>query len=77
MRKHYGVRTRRYKLIHYYEIDEWELFDLERDPDELGSLYEDPEYGEIRIELAEELGRLQRLYGDPVAAGLSKSSATC
>jgi hypothetical protein len=30
--RQYGVRTQRYKLIHYYEIGEWELFDLARDP---------------------------------------------
>ena len=30
--RHYGVRSQRYKLIHYYDLGEWELFDLERDP---------------------------------------------
>ena len=69
MQKHYGVRTERYKLIHYYEIDEWELFDLEQDPNELRSLHEDPLYAETRAELTSELRRLQRLYEDPVSAG--------
>ena len=32
--KHYGVRTKRHKLIHFYDLDEWELFDLETDPNE-------------------------------------------
>jgi len=36
---HYGIRTERYKLIDYYTINEWELFDLERDPDEMESLF--------------------------------------
>ncbi|MGH7444056.1 MAG: sulfatase family protein, partial [Longimicrobiales bacterium] len=36
--RQYGVRTERYKLIHYYEVDEWELFDLSRDPHELVSV---------------------------------------
>ena len=31
VKRHYGVRTDRYKLIHfYYDIDEWELYDLEK-----------------------------------------------
>jgi arylsulfatase A-like enzyme len=62
--KHYGVRTERYKLIHYYETDEWECFDLETDPDEMRSVYGDPEYGQVVAELKAELTRLQALYGD-------------
>jgi len=62
--KHYGVRTERYKLIHYYETDEWECFDLQTDPDELRSVYDDPAYAPVVAELKEELSRLRRLYGD-------------
>jgi arylsulfatase A-like enzyme len=62
--KHYGVRTERYKLIHYYETGEWELFDLEADPHELRSVYGDPAYAEIREELKTELIRLRALYRD-------------
>ena len=47
MPRQYGVRTDRYKLIDYYRIDERELFDLERDPDELVSVYDRPEYARI------------------------------
>ena len=37
---HYGIRNERYKLIHfYYDIDQWELYDLEQDPNELNNLY--------------------------------------
>ena len=36
---HYGIRTDRYKLIHfYYDIDQWELYDLQNDPNELNNL---------------------------------------
>ena len=70
VRRHYGIRTERYKLVHYYEIDEWELFDLERDPQELRSVYEDAEYAEVTEELKEMLRALQAQYavpeGDPV-----------
>ena len=37
--RHYGIRTDRYKLIYYYQFDEWELFDLQEDPDELNNIY--------------------------------------
>ncbi|MEW6359288.1 MAG: sulfatase [Planctomycetota bacterium] len=61
VKRHYGVRTKRYKLIHYYnDIDEWELFDLEKDPHELKSVYSDPAYAEVVRELKTELARLQK-----------------
>jgi len=69
---HYGVRTRRHKLIYYYadalgqagSIDEsyapeWELFDLENDPYELNNLIDDPDYAAAVVELKAELHRLQ------------------
>ncbi len=62
--KHYGVRTDRYKLIHYYERNEWELFDLEKDPDELCSVYADPAYAPQVNELKRELQRLREHYQD-------------
>lgn len=57
--RHYGVRTDRHKLIYFYQIDEWELYDLETDPDELNSVYEDPAYADIVTELNAELTRLR------------------
>ena len=62
--RHYGVRTERHKLIHYYQLDEWELFDLELDPDELTNRADDPAYSAVRAELEAELTRLQELYGE-------------
>jgi len=62
VRRHCGVRTDRYKLIHYYNIGEWELFDLEKDPDELRSVYGQAAYAEVVRELVAELARLRRLY---------------
>jgi arylsulfatase A-like enzyme len=65
VKRHYGVRTDRYKLIHfYYDVDEWELYDLPNDPDELMNVYDDPEYGEIRNALQKRLGELRKEYGD-------------
>jgi len=50
--RHYGVRTERYKLIHYYTDDLWELFDLEKDPHELKSEYGNTEYAAVRENLS-------------------------
>ncbi len=65
VKRHYGVRTGRYKLIHfYYDIDAWELYDLAKDPHELRNVYADPAYAEVGRDLEAELARLQKLYGD-------------
>ncbi|MCA9298896.1 MAG: DUF4976 domain-containing protein, partial [Phycisphaerales bacterium] len=40
--RHCGVRTERYKLIQFYQTDEWEFYDLEHDPDEIINAYDDP-----------------------------------
>lgn len=74
---HYGLRTKRYKLIYYYSdalgqpgaIDEthepeWELFDLETDPYELRNVYDDPSYASVVRHLKTELHRLQDEVGD-------------
>lgn len=57
--EHYGVATERYKLIRYPETDEWELFDLETDPQELKSLYGVEALAEVQTELEAELSRLR------------------
>jgi arylsulfatase A-like enzyme len=61
---HTGVRTERYKLIHFYTIDAWELFDLEKDPHELKSVYDDPAYAKVVADMKKELARLKELYQD-------------
>lgn len=60
--RHYGVRTATHKLIHYYQRNEWELFDLVKDPGETRSVVQDPAYAEIRQKLADELTRLRKQY---------------
>ncbi len=65
VKRHYGVRTERYKLMHfYYNIDEWEMYDLEKDPKEMNNVFNDPAYSDILIEMKAELARLQKQYGD-------------
>ncbi|MDF9830925.1 sulfatase [Parabacteroides sp. PF5-6] len=63
VKRHYGVRTDRYKLIHFYhDIDCWELYDLEKDPTEMNNLYADPAYTSVQQELHRELDRLRTYY---------------
>jgi arylsulfatase A-like enzyme len=57
--KHEGVTNGRAKLIHFYPIGEWELYDLEKDPDELVNVYGKPEYAKLQSVLHSELERLR------------------
>lgn len=61
---HYGVRTDRYKLIHFNRIDAWELFDLEKDPRELKSVYGDPAYAKTVEQMKTRLTELRKQYQD-------------
>ncbi|CAH8282415.1 arylsulfatase A-like enzyme [Mariniflexile fucanivorans] len=65
VKRHYGVRTDRYKLIHfYYDIDQWELFDLEKDPSEMKNVYNDPSYADVKNNMHEQLEKMRTKYGD-------------
>ncbi len=65
VKRQYGVRTDRYKLIHFYnDIDEWELYDLKKDPDELKNVLGDPAYAKVVDELMAELKRLRAEFKD-------------
>ena len=67
VKRHYGVRTDRYKLMHFYnDIDQWELYDLANDPMEMKNLYGQKEYEPVVKELKQELLKLQEQYNDPV-----------
>ena len=65
VKRHYGVRTGRYKLIHFYnDIDEWELYDLKKDPKEMKNVFGDPAYAKTVEKLKAELKRLRKKYKD-------------
>lgn len=56
VKRHYGISTERYKLIHFYnDIDEWELFDLKKDPMEMKNVYNDPSYSKVKADLHKRL----------------------
>lgn len=65
VKRHYGISTGRYKLMHfYYDIDEWELFDLEKDSMEMKNVYNEPEYVKIKDDLHKRLDRIRAEYKD-------------
>jgi hypothetical protein len=60
---HYGIRTQKYTLAHfYYNIDVWELYDLEKDPSQMNNIYEDPNYNTVVTELKVKLKNLMVKY---------------
>jgi len=63
-RAHYGVRTDTHKLIHYWKADQWELFDLVNDPNELRNRYADPAAAAVVADLKARLLRLKRELAD-------------
>jgi arylsulfatase A-like enzyme len=64
VRKQRGVRTKQYKLIHYYEApEEFELYDLKADPDERTNLYGKPESAELARRLKARLAELLKETG--------------
>lgn len=63
-RAHYGVRTTTHKLVYFNRKDQWELFDLVKDPLELHNLYGQPGFDAITATLKAELQRLKRAVRD-------------
>lgn len=65
VKRHYGIATKKYKLIHfYYDVDEWELYDREKDPQELHNFYYDPQYADIRDMMMQKLKDTRKKYKD-------------
>ena len=63
--RHYGVTDGNYKLIHFYQNEDWEMFDLTADPNELQSIYGRSEFAGIQSRLEKELKRLRAHYKVP------------
>lgn len=65
VKRHYGIVTKAYKLAHfYYDVDEWELYDREKDPLEINNVYGNPAYAAITKELKSKLAELRETYMD-------------
>ena len=65
VKRHYGIASKDFKLIHfYYDVDEWELYDLTSDPQEMNNVYEDPKYADVIAEMKQKLQELRLFYKD-------------
>ncbi|MFV0467489.1 MAG: sulfatase, partial [Dysgonomonas sp.] len=65
VKRHYGITTERYKLVHfYYDDDEWEMYDLKNDPQEMRNIYNDKAYTDVQQDLHQRLDLLRKKYGD-------------
>ena len=65
VKRHYGIVTEAYKLAHfYYDVDEWELYDRLKDPQEMNNVFDDPAYEKIVAKLKTELAELRLKYKD-------------
>lgn len=65
VKRHYGIRTDKFKLIHFYnDIDEWELYDMKKDPHEMHNQYHNPAYQDTIKQLKVQLTQLQVQYKD-------------
>ncbi len=65
VKRHYGIVTKDFKLAHfYYDVDEWELYDRNNDPQEMTNVYLDPSYADVVKKLHEELAELRIKYKD-------------
>lgn len=62
--RHYGIRTDRYKLIRFYQFDEWEFYDLEKDPEELTNQYNNAAYADVISTMKKDLDALREHYKD-------------
>lgn len=59
---HFGIRTRKYTLAYYYTYDEWELFALEKDPDQINNIYGESGYTDVQERLKKKLHQIQIKY---------------
>ena len=65
VKRHYGIRTERYKLIHFYnDINEWELYDLKDGATEKRNVYNDPRYKSVREYMIRLLEKTSKEYKD-------------
>ena len=65
VKRHYGIVSKKFKLVHFYfDVDEWELYDREKDPLEMKNIYHDPDYADVVKELHDKLAQLKIKYKD-------------
>ena len=67
--QHLGVRGERYKLIYFYPVNEWELYDLKTDPQEQKNLIKSLTHQKVIVQMKAELLKLRDQYDDHEVAG--------
>jgi arylsulfatase A-like enzyme len=68
VKRHYGIVSREYKLVHFYfDVDEWELYDRLKDPQEMKNVFDDPAYADVVSKLKIQLTKLRVKYKDTEA----------
>ena len=66
---HVAVRGYDYKLIYFYSVNEWELYDLKADPNEQKNLINSAKHQKTVAQLKSELNKLRDQYNDHEPAG--------
>ena len=65
VKRHYGIASKEFKLIHfYYDVDEWELYDRKKDPQEINNVVNDPNYSKVVEEMKQKLQETRNKYKD-------------
>jgi len=67
--KHDGIRNERYKLVHFYTVPEFNLFDLRSDPCEMRSVHDDPTYADVLRDMQATYWGTRRSLGVPEEYG--------
>lgn len=67
--QHLGVRGERYKLIYFFTVNEWELYDLKKDPQEQKNLIKIPSQQKVFHQMKDILKKLREQYDDHETAG--------
>jgi len=66
---HLGIRRNDYKLIYFYTADEWDLYNLKKDPNEINNVYHRKEYQKIAADMKKQLQAVKKKYDDIEPAG--------
>jgi|SRR5690606_31731053 len=71
---HFGVRDERYKLIRFYKrVEQWELYDLQADPNEIHNVYDDPAKRKVVRAMKKKLRREIKAFEDEEAMAIFRA----
>ena len=67
---HVGIRAQNFKLVYFHTVNEWEFYDLQRDPHEQSNMVNAPAFQEKIEAMKKRLSDLKRHYKDTEPAGI-------